>query len=226
MDTFVKGGKSPKDIESFLESAAFYAMIWSLGSLTDAKGRTYFNAFLRAFIAGKINSESEEYGAAWDTFNVMVPDYKDDETRLGRCCKSALPDGASCYDFFFDSKTSFKWSSWSTKMPKYKIGAHAEFSSILVPTIDTVRTNYMITEMIMNKIHVLVSGDTGTGKSVQAKQVLTNDLDQEVFSPIFLNFSAQTSENQTQDIIDAKFKKTPKGCIWTPPWPKVRCHGR
>lgn len=41
-------------------------------------------------------------------------------------------------------------------------------------------------------------GPTGTGKSVYVQDKLMHDLPKEKFLPAFVNFSAQTSANQTQ----------------------------
>jgi hypothetical protein len=45
--------------------------------------------------------------------------------------------------------------------------------------------------------HVLVVGETGTGKSLNVANKLLNDMPPEV-SPVFMTFSARTSANQTQ----------------------------
>ena len=48
---------------------------------------------------------------------------------------------------------------------------------------------------------ILLIGPTGTGKSVYVQQKLMNGLPQDKYIPTFVNFSAQTSANQTQVII-------------------------
>ena len=55
-----------------------------------------------------------------------------------------------------------------------------------------------------------MSGPTGTGKSVNILGHLQHGLPDR-FVPITLNFSAQTSANQTQDLIDSKCEKRRKG---------------
>lgn len=74
---------------------------------------------------------------------------------------------------------------------------------------------YLLDTMLIHKVHVLCTGETGTGKSVSVKNKLLTGLPEE-FNSIFLNFSAQTSANQTQDIIDNKLEKRKKGVIGAP----------
>lgn len=50
---------------------------------------------------------------------------------------------------------------------------------------------------------VLFVGPTGTSKTVTIKQSLAR-MDQATTVPILINFSAQTSENQVQGILDSK----------------------
>jgi hypothetical protein len=63
---------------------------------------------------------------------------------------------------------------------------------------------------------VLVVGATGTSKTITINTKLTVGLNREVYQPIPITFSAQTSANQTQDIVDAKLDRRSKG-IFGPP---------
>lgn len=90
--------------------------------------------------------------------------------------------------------------------------AHASSSlalQIIVPTSDTVRYTYLIDRLLAAGKHVLCVGETGTGKTLNVANKLLNDMPPEVL-PVFMTFSARTSANQTQDIIDAKMDKRRK----------------
>ncbi len=81
-----------------------------------------------------------------------------------------------------------------------------KFSDIIVPTIDNVRNAYLIELLLKNDKPVLSIGPTGTGKTLTIADKLTRTMPKE-FSPEFIVFSAKTSSNQTQDLIDGKLDK-------------------
>ena len=55
-------------------------------------------------------------------------------------------------------------------------------------------------------LQVLSVGPTGTGKTLTVASKLTSGMPKD-FIPDFIVFSAKTSANQTQDLIDAKLDK-------------------
>ena len=55
-----------------------------------------------------------------------------------------------------------------------------------------------------------MTGPTGTGKSVNINEQLQSGFTDK-YIPLCLTFSAQTSANQTQDVIDSKCEKRRKG---------------
>ncbi len=67
-----------------------------------------------------------------------------------------------------------------------------------------------------NRRHVLVAGLTGTGKSVSVSRGLLATLDPSKYVTVTLQFSARTSEVQTQAIIDGRMMKRRVG-VYGPP---------
>ena len=52
----------------------------------------------------------------------------------------ALP---TLYDYFWDGEES-QWVPWNNKIPKYIHEPDRKFNEILVPTLDTVRTKWLL----------------------------------------------------------------------------------
>jgi dynein heavy chain len=63
---------------------------------------------------------------------------------------------------------------------------------------------------------VLCVGPTGTGKTLSVADKLMNGM-ADKYMYVKVGFSAQTSANQTQDLLDAKFDKRRKGIYGPPP---------
>lgn len=69
--------------------------------------------------------------------------------------------------------------------------------------------------LLTNGHNVLCIGPTGTGKTLTIMSKLTYSMPKAYMSD-FLNFSARTSVNQTQDLIDSKLDRRRKG-VFGPP---------
>ena len=100
-------------------------------------------------------------------------------------------------------------------LPPLGLTNETKFSDIIVPTIDNVRNAFLVEFLLKNDKTVLCVGPTGTGKTLTIADKLTRSMPKE-FSPEFIVFSAKTSSNQTQDLIDSKLDKRRKG-IFGPP---------
>ena len=82
-------------------------------------------------------------------------------------------------------------------MPELNITPESKFQDIIVPTMDTIRSEYLIEMLLVNKKQLMCIGPTGTGKSLTIANKLSLGMSEEYISN-FLMFSARTSANQTQ----------------------------
>ena len=89
-----------------------------------------------------------------------------------------------------------------------------------MPTLDTARYTSLLDTLLSHNVPLLFVGPTGTGKTATCRSC-SSRCRRRSGRRIFINFSAQTSANQAQDIIDAKLDKRRKG-VFGPPMGK-RC---
>jgi len=117
-----------------------------------------------------------------------------------------VPKEGLIYDYYFDMEKENDWIKWDNLLSYPSLDQKASYTDIIIPTIDSVRYTHIIKMLITNNKHIITSGPTGTGKTVNIMDILGKSLG-EKFSSLVLNFSAQTSSNQTQDTIDSKLRK-------------------
>ena len=77
---------------------------------------------------------------------------------------------------------------------------NASYHSLLVPTVDSARTKYVLQNCVTHKVHTISVGSTGTGKTVLINQIL-NELDEQNWKINNIIYSSQTSSPKTQEMI-------------------------
>ena len=203
---------SDRDLPRFLENLAILSIVWSVGAQTDTAGRMKFDDLYRQLLAGTLK---ESAPTEWELFLAKTPDYTGGALE-DRKAIDQIPNSGLVYDYKLDPDKA-KWQPWL----KAKSGSVPEgittFTDITIDTIDTVRNAFLLRLLLENKKHVLINGETGTGKSVSTKKLLERALPSDRYMPIFISFSAQTTAGQTQEIIDGKLGKRRKGVYGPPP---------
>ena len=109
------------------------------------------------------------------------------------------------YDNCYDENTG-QYNPWKPKVPPYEPPASKKFSAILVPTVDTLRYSWLLSQVMkMNKPCMFV-GDSGTAKTVTINSYL-NTLPMEKYIILNVNFSSRTTSKDCQKSIEDNIDK-------------------
>ncbi|XP_064633532.1 dynein axonemal heavy chain 3-like isoform X2 [Lineus longissimus] len=180
----------------------FFSIVWSIGGTLEGLSRVKFDEFLR----NVLDSESGK---------VQRPK----DLKIAR--NLLIPKKGSIYDYVYIRKNFGSWCTWSSLVEKLEISSGAKVNELIIQTVETVRQRFFLNKFLPQNKPLLFVGPTGTGKSA-----ITNDfllkLPKEKYIPNNVNFSAQTSANQTQDIIFSKLERRRKG-IYGPQLGKKLC---
>lgn len=124
--------------------------------------------------------------------------------------EGAFPPKDTVYEYFVDTKTN-NWAHWEAKLSSaWSFPATMPFYKILVPTVDTLRYDYVLSSLLKSEQPALVVGPVGTGKT-QLTQSVIDKLDKEKWSQLIINMSSQTTSNNVQEIIEGVVEKRTKG---------------
>ncbi|KAL8592235.1 hypothetical protein ACOMHN_030910 [Nucella lapillus] len=179
-----------KYVGIWLEAAVLWSIPWSLGGQLEVDGRKKLDAFYRDVLLGK-NSE------------FPIP------PGLSKLDIHYPPDNTT-YDYFYEFKQRGTFRHWN-EMTKAAEVTTTNVREMLVQTMDTARYSFLMDLCITRNVPLLFVGPTGTGKSAYVQQKLMHGVNREKYVSNFINFSAQTSANMTQNIIMSKLDKRKKG---------------
>ena len=123
-----------------------------------------------------------------------------------------LPDG-DVYEYGIDMELH-KLESWSEQIPTFTYDPNMSFFSVLVPTSDTVKYKYLLHTLVGAGHNVLITGETGVGKSVVTKDFLATAPDTIVSACV--NFSGKTTTKNLQDAFEGNLEAKRKTLLGPP----------
>ncbi|XP_022353638.1 dynein heavy chain 1, axonemal [Enhydra lutris kenyoni] len=186
-------------IPELIEPWFIFSLIWSVGATGDNASRISFSHWLR--IKMKIENLTLHFPEEG-----LVFDYRLEDAGISSSNDDEDED---------EEGKQVAWVKWMDSSTPFTMMPDTSYCNIIVPTMDTVQMSYLLDMLLINHKPVLCIGPTGTGKTLTISDKLLKNLPPEYVSH-FLTFSARTSANQTQDLIDSKLDKRRKG-VYGPP---------
>ncbi|KAK3779689.1 hypothetical protein RRG08_013644 [Elysia crispata] len=189
----------------------FFSIVWSVGATLDASSRLKFDEFFRSLC--EMEAPKDKY-----------PKPKD--LKFPRAL--LIPKKGTVYDHVFIRKQYGSWNPWTSLVQPVNIDEKAQrdtdlrimINALIVNTVDTERQRYFLHRFLLKDTPMLFVGPTGTGKSaITNSYLLELPRDKYIINNIY--FSAQTSANQTQDIIFSKLERRKKGVFGPAPGKKL-----
>ncbi|CAH1801914.1 unnamed protein product [Owenia fusiformis] len=175
-----------------MEAYFLQCLYWSLGAGLLEDGRIKFDNYVK-YIASM----------------TMV----DDEGKMAG--PGELPSNSTLFEYFWDGDKK-QWIPWNNLVPKYIHDPEKKYNEILVPTVDTVRADWLLRLQTGIRRPALLVGETGTSKTATTANFL-RDMDAEANLLLNMNFSSRTTSLDVQRNLEANVEKRTKDTYGPPP---------
>uniref|UniRef100_A0A183SIA1 Dynein heavy chain 7, axonemal n=1 Tax=Schistocephalus solidus TaxID=70667 RepID=A0A183SIA1_SCHSO len=178
-------------------ASLLFGIIWGIGGCLDFASRIKYDTFVRQLFM----NQNED---------LPVPEC------VGGRIDFMMSESGLVYDYWFEFKSRGVWRHWNELTRGLNKFEGMEIRDIIVPTMDTARYKYLLHTCLTFNRPVNFVGPTGTGKSAYVQEKLMRGIDKEKYTPFFINFSAQTSANQVQNLTMSKLDRRRKGVYGLP----------
>uniref|UniRef100_A0A1A9WZZ0 Dynein axonemal heavy chain 7 n=1 Tax=Glossina brevipalpis TaxID=37001 RepID=A0A1A9WZZ0_9MUSC len=196
------------DMRAQIEGVFLFSCIWALGGSLDSASRDKFNIVFRGLMEKNFPEN------LYETFG--IPEQVQVQA-LSKPFIFPMPKQGSVFDYRFIKEGKGKWRAWQDDVVAAPpIPRDIPVNQIIITTNENVRTTALLDLLVRHGKPVMFVGPTGTGKSCYIIDYMLKKMDLNVYKPLLISFSAQTSANQTQDIIMSKLDKRRKG-VFGPP---------
>ncbi|XP_064605237.1 dynein axonemal heavy chain 3-like isoform X2 [Liolophura sinensis] len=189
---------------SMIIAQFLFSLVWSVGASLDGASRLRFDDFFKHLC------EMEGGHAKYP---------RPKELKFAKSC--LIPKRGTVFDHVYVRRLYGAWAGWATLVKPVNIKEGTKINELIINTVETERQRYFLDKLVPQGRPLLFVGPTGTGKSAITNSYLL-DLPRDKFGINNINFSAQTSANQTQDIIFSKLDRRKKG-VYGPPPGKKQC---
>ena len=178
-----------------------------MGSTILVQYREKFSILFRALMEREFPEEIKEHFGLESEIPMLKKPYV-----------NSMPKDNLVHDYKYIKEGKGTWVPWANDLANdVPIPRDISPHQIIVPTVETIRYFHLFKMLVLHQKPVLLVGPTGTGKSAYITEFLLKKNDPKVYKPLFVAFSAQTTANQTQDIIMSKMDKRKKGVYGAPP---------
>ncbi len=195
--------KIPNDIDTMIPHEIIFSAVWGFGGCLESSSRDRFHEFL------------------YDLLNAVdvKMKYKLDPGLEfnGLKFSAKIKQAGNIFELGYDHK-KLSWYKFMESAENIfaTMKANVQYSEIIVPTIESMRMNYLQKQLIPIRKHLLIVGPTGTGKTICSMAELKKSCPKDQYAILPICLTAQTTSTQIQRIIESKMEKRGKMLSYGP----------